>query len=82
MNKKIAKQLRQHKKKIRERLDKKSLPEDLGPMLKPGNIHYEISDRHHGMLYGGMGTMQMLVERLDLAQAINRRAVIPFQSQR
>jgi hypothetical protein len=73
VNKKIAKQLRQRKKKIRERLDKKSLPEDLGPMLKPGNIHYEISDRNHGMLYGGMGAMQMLVKRLDLDKAINRR---------
>jgi len=73
VNKKIAKQLRQRKKKIRERLNKRSMPENLGPMLKTGNIHYEISDRRHGMLYGGMGVMQMLVKRLDLDKAINRR---------
>jgi hypothetical protein len=35
-------------------------------MLNPGNIHYEISDRNHGVLYGGMGAVQMLVKRLGL----------------
>ena len=42
-------------------------------MLNPGNIHYEISDRNYGMLYGGMGAMQMLVKRLELDDAINNR---------
>ena len=73
MSKTIAKQLRQGKRKIRNRLDKRSMPEDIGPMLNPGNIHYEISDRNHGMLYGGVGAMEMLVKRLDLDDAINRR---------
>ena len=54
MSKKIAKQLRQRQRKIRQRLDRRSLPEDLGPMLKPGHIQYEISDRNHGLLYGGI----------------------------
>jgi hypothetical protein len=49
------------------------MPEDFGPMLKPGNIHYEMSDRNHGLLYGGMGAMQMLVQRLELDDAINHR---------
>ena len=43
-NKKITKPLRQCKRKIRHRLDKRILPEHLGPMLHPGHIHYEISD--------------------------------------
>ncbi|KPK75560.1 MAG: hypothetical protein AMJ79_10930 [Phycisphaerae bacterium SM23_30] len=64
MNKKIAKQLRQRQRKFQKRLAKRSLPEDLGPMLKPGRIHYEISDRNHGLLYGGIGAIQMLVRRL------------------
>lgn len=54
MSKKIAKQLRQRQRKFQKRLAKRSLPEDLGPMLKPGRIHYEISDRNHGLLYGGI----------------------------
>ena len=72
MKQKIAQQLRQRKRKIRNRLDKRSMPEDPGPMLSPGNIHYELSDRNHGMLYGGMGAMQMLVQRLALDKAINQ----------
>jgi len=72
VKKKIAKQLRQRKRKIRNRLDKRTIPEHLGPMFNPGNIHYEISDRNHGVLYGGMGAVQMLVKRLELDEAINR----------
>ena len=73
MKKKIAKQLRQRKRKIQNRLNEKSIPADLGPMLNPGNIHYDIADLNHGMLYGGLGAMQKLVKRLDLDDAINNR---------
>ena len=73
MKKKIAKKLRQRKQKIRNRLDKRSLPAHLGPMLNPGNIHYEISDRNRGILYGGVGAVQMLVNQLGLDEAINSR---------
>jgi len=73
VKKKIAKKIGQRKRKIQNRLDKRSLPEHLGPMLNPGNIHYDISDRNHGILYGGMGTVQMLVKRLELDEAINSR---------
>ena len=41
-------------------------------MLKPGRIHYELSERDHGLLYGGMGAIQMLVRRLGLAKAIDQ----------
>jgi hypothetical protein len=73
VKKKIAKKLRQRKRKIHNRLDKRSLPEHPGPMLNPGNIHYDISDRNHGVLYGGMGAVQMLVKQLGLDEAINSR---------
>ena len=73
MKKKIAQKLRQRKRKIQNRLDKRSLPAHLGPMLNPGNIHYEISDRNRGILYGGMGAVQMLVNQLGLDEAINSR---------
>jgi len=71
VKKKIANILRQRKRKIRNRLDKKSLPEHPGAMLNPGNIHYDISDRSNGVLYGGMGVVQMLVKQLELDKAIN-----------
>ena len=71
MNKKIAKQLRQRKRKIRNRL-KRTRPANIEPMLNSGNIHYEISDRTRGMLYGGIGAIQMFVEHLKLDETINR----------
>jgi len=73
VKKKIANKLRQRKRKIQNRLNKGSIPDDPGPMLNPGNIHYDIADRNHGMLYGGMGAMQKLVNRLELDDAINNR---------
>jgi len=73
VKKKIAKKLAQSKRKIRKRLDKRSLPEAPGPMLNPGNIHYDIADRNRGILYGGMGAVQMLVKKLELDKEINRR---------
>ena len=73
MKQKIAKILRQRQRKIQNRLDKKSLPEHLGPMFNPGNIHYDIAERGRGVLYGGIGTVQMLVRQLELDKAINRR---------
>jgi len=72
VKKKIAKQLRRRQRKIRQRLGQRSMPEEAEPMLNPGNIHYEISDRHQGMLYGGIGAMQQLVRRLGLDEAINQ----------
>lgn len=72
MKKKIAKQLRQRKRKIRKRLEKRTRPANIEPMLNPGNIHYETSDRSRGMIYGGIGAVQMLVEQLKLDETINR----------
>ncbi|MCP4433067.1 MAG: IS1380 family transposase [Gammaproteobacteria bacterium] len=73
MNKKISKKLRQRKQKIKHRLNKKSVSEKPGPMLNPGNIHYDIADRSSGALYGGMGAVQKLVKQLDIDDAINNR---------
>jgi hypothetical protein len=42
-------------------------------MLNPGAIDYELSDRNRGILYGGMGAVQLLVKRLELDEAINQR---------
>lgn len=73
MKKRIAEIMRQRKLKIQRRLAKRSLPEHLGPMLNPVKIGYDISGRNHGILYGGIGAVQMLVKRLGLDDAINSR---------
>jgi hypothetical protein len=71
VKKKIAKKLAQSKRKIRKRLDKRSLPERLGPMMNPGNIHYEMTERTRGITCGGIGAVQMLVKKLNLDKAID-----------
>jgi hypothetical protein len=71
VKKKIAKRLAQSKRKILKRLAKRSLPDKPGPMLTCPNIHYDIDQRSGGILYGGIGALQMLVKKLELDKAIN-----------
>ncbi len=70
VKKRIAKKLRQRKRKILNRLTKRSLPEHPGPMLNPGTIQYEMADRTHGITYGGIGAVQLLVKRLGLDKEV------------
>lgn len=43
------------------------------PVLEPGKIHYEVSKRAEGICWGGLGLVQQLVQRLGLAESIDRR---------
>jgi hypothetical protein len=42
-------------------------------MLTATNIHYEIGERGRGICYGGIGAIHLLVRKLGLAEAIDRR---------
>ncbi len=42
-------------------------------MFTASNIHYEIGDRGRGIGYGGIGAIHLLVRKLGLAEAIDRR---------
>jgi hypothetical protein len=42
-----------------------------GPVLRGGNIEYELSARTSGIAHGGMGLVQRLVRRIGLAEAID-----------
>ena len=76
MNRKIAKTLAQRKRNIQNRLDKRVLPETSGPMLNPGNIHYEIAGRARGIPCGGIGAIQKMLQQIGLDKAINRQLPI------
>ena len=76
MKKNVAKKLKQRKRKIQKRLAKNSFPEKPGPMLNPDPIRYEMGERDRGMIYGGVGAMQLLVRRLKLDEAINQKLAI------
>jgi hypothetical protein len=45
-------------------------------VLEAGNIRYEVSDRIRGIDCGGLGVVQMLVDRLGLAEEIDGRVKV------
>jgi hypothetical protein len=69
----IRQKLTDSKRRIQARLDKTDLRGCSAPMLTASNIHYEIAERCHGIGVGGIGAMHMLVRRLGLIEAIDRR---------
>src|SRR6516162_337903 len=69
----IRRQLANSKRRIERRLDKSDLRGCSEPMLTARNIHYEIGARTRGLTAGGLGAIHLLVRRLGLAEAIDRR---------
>ena len=73
MNARIREKLARRKRRIQKRLDKSDLGDCSKPMLTASNIRYEIGERSRGIGYGGIGAMHLLVGKLGLAEAIDRR---------
>ena len=71
MKKRVAKILRQRKRKVAARIDRNSYPAHRGPVLNTPNIEYDLSERDRGMAYGGIGLIQKMVKQLQLEQIIN-----------
>jgi Transposase DDE domain group 1 len=71
VNAKIHQQLRNRKSRIERRLDKKKLGNTNRPVFTAANIHYEISDRCHGLAHGGIGAIHLLAQRIGLIDAID-----------
>ena len=68
--------LRQREEEMAQRLDRKWKGEKGERVLKGGNIHYEISDRVRAIDCGGLGLIQLLVEKLGLAESIDQRVKV------
>jgi hypothetical protein len=73
VNATINRQLRNRKRRIDRRLDKTDLRGCSQPILTARNIHYEISDRIHGIAHGGIGAFHLLARKLGLIERIDRR---------
>jgi hypothetical protein len=73
VNAKIRRRLAARKKRLDRRIDKHNNEGCEQPMMRPGNIHYELAERTQGLAYGGIGAMRLLVQELGLAEAIDRR---------
>jgi hypothetical protein len=69
----IRRRLAAGKRRIEKRLNKADAQGCDRPMLRPANIQYELAERTRGMTYGGIGSMLLLVRKLGLADAIDRR---------
>ncbi len=65
--------LRNRKRRIERRLERRNWPEQERPMLGRGNIRYEVAEKTRGMNYGGLGVMTQLVKSIGLAQEIDAR---------
>jgi hypothetical protein len=70
----IRDQMRARKRRLTRRLDKFNYLADLEqPMLRCGNVQFELSGRSVGTAYGGIGLIQRLVQELGLAAEIDQR---------
>jgi len=73
VNASIKKHLRNCKRRIRRRLKKKQWEDQRRRMFKDKNIHYEMGPKTRGLPCGGIGAIHLLVQKLDFADALDRR---------
>jgi hypothetical protein len=73
VNAKIRRQLAARKRRLERRIDKHNCQGCEAPMMQPSAIKYELAERTQGLAYGGLGAMRLLVQKLGLAEAIDRR---------
>lgn len=63
---------RRHKRRIQRRLARDRFVSCATRVLRASNIHYEVSERAHGLACGGIGAIHAMVNRLGLAKAIDQ----------
>jgi hypothetical protein len=61
------------KRKIRRRLDRPVTAPSPAPVFTASNIHYDVATKTRAISCGGIGAIQLLVRKLGLAEAIDRR---------
>lgn len=65
--------LQKREQELAKRLDRNRALGNEKPVLKGGNIHYELSEKVRAVGCGGIGLLEQLVRRLGVAQAIDTR---------
>jgi hypothetical protein len=68
--------MRKRKRRLQHRLRKRQWQEHKRRLFADQNIHYDYSDKVHAGRFGGLGVCQLLVGRLGLADAIDKRVRI------
>ncbi len=64
--------LARHKRRIRDRLGPRRWKDQPRPMLRAGNIRYELAQRDRAITCGGIGAVHLLAQHVGLPQAIDR----------
>lgn len=80
MKRTYPKILRNRKARIERRLAPKNWEAQAQPMLRGGNLHYEIAQRTGAVGCGGLGAIHTLAQRLGLVAAYSgaNRTAIPI----
>ena len=71
MKKIVRQRVGREKRQIEQRLKAAVVVNPGGPVLRGGNIRYEIAGKTRGIAHGGMGMVQRVVRRIGLAEAID-----------
>lgn len=71
MKKIVRQRVAREKRRVEQRLKAAVAVNEGKPVLRGGNIEYELSDRTRGIAHGGMGAVQRMVRRIGLAEAID-----------
>lgn len=73
MNKKTSKKLKNRKAKIDNRVKRRNWENQSSPMFSGSNIHFDIDGRNIGIASGGIGAIQLLVQKIGLTKKIDER---------
>ena len=69
--------LRNRKARIERRLAPRNWCDQPEPMLRGGNLHYEVAERAGAVGCGGIGAMHTMVQRLGLVKEIDQELHLP-----
>jgi len=73
VNRRYPKILRNRKRRIQRRLGPKNWCDQPEPMLKGGNLHYEMAERAGAVNCGGLGAIHTMAQRIGLVSAIDEK---------
>jgi len=71
VNRTYRKILRNRKRRIERRLAQRNWEDQPQPMLRGGNLHYEMGQRSGAVNCGGVGAIHTMVQRLGLVRSID-----------
>jgi hypothetical protein len=76
VNKRDHKTYLRDKQNLDTRLARKQYEDQVDPMFKDSNIHYQIAERTRAIGFGGIGALHKLVCKLKLDRAINKNILL------